>query len=189
VYLAKLENSRVISHCLTNQNTYFFCVVTWFFCRIDWPIMSVLIAISHVVNQRTAAVEFHSVMYTEATLVALWLKPIKVLSLIGQKTKEHFWIHFNCPWFSDLHCNKTLEWVNKINLHTSTRFYLKIFNKFFLKVFSVNRHWYICIEFCYSWTWHLSSVFSNVSICEIKLKKKTIIVILKNRIILSWLIG
>jgi len=37
----------------------------------------------------------------QVTLVDLRLKPIQVLSVIGQRTKEHYWISFSCPWVSD----------------------------------------------------------------------------------------
>jgi len=49
-----------------------------------------------------------ALIQSEPTTVALQLETIKVLSVIGQRTKEHFWINFMCPRFSDSHCNKYL---------------------------------------------------------------------------------
>jgi len=45
-----------------------------------------------------------ALVQSEATLVALRLEPIEVLSVIGQRTKEHSWINSNCPQFYDFHC-------------------------------------------------------------------------------------
>jgi len=44
-----------------------------------------------------------ALIQSRATLVALWVEPIKVLSMIGQRTSKHSWINFNCPWLSDSH--------------------------------------------------------------------------------------
>jgi len=50
-----------------------------------------------------------ALVQSEATLIVLRLEPIKVLFLIGRRTKEHSWINFNCPWFSDSHCKCDLR--------------------------------------------------------------------------------